>query len=96
MKRIKIDHRACLGIDTLDVLMRISIDGPGINTFDAKASMLTWKTERGVERIPHYKTWPTEEEYHILKQKNAATDDVYDIYFEDDTDDADDTFNVCP
>lgn len=84
MKRIKSDHRASLGIETLDTLMRISIDGPGYHGFDAQAAMLTWKTERGVARKPHYKSWPTEEEYHVLRQKIAIKDDADDTDMEED------------
>ena len=70
VKIIKSDHLACLKIDTPDDLMRLSVDGPSWYLFDPTAAMVAWETDR-VERghRPHYKTWPTPEEFSILRLK---------------------------
>ena len=39
MRRIKTDWRSSLGEDTLDSLMRISIDGPSLEHFDPKPAV---------------------------------------------------------
>ena len=40
-------------------LMRISIDGPELNKFQAVAPMILWKTNSGKERRHFYKSGPT-------------------------------------
>ena len=39
------------------------------HTFDAKPSMISWKSDSGVERHPHYKAWLTVGEFSIMRQK---------------------------
>lgn len=50
MNRVKTDKCSCLNEEILDDLMCISIDGPAVETFDPKASMVLWKSVDGVKR----------------------------------------------
>ena len=57
LKWIKTDRRSCLGEDTLEDLMRISLDGPPFANWNAKHAVELWskgKARRSVqdERAP--------------------------------------------
>ena len=64
LKIIKTDKRSCLGEDTLDDLMRISVDGPPLAQWTAKPAVELWwkgKARRSVqdERAPPRPTCST-------------------------------------
>lgn len=64
LKLIKTDRRSCLGEDTLDDLMRISVDGPPLAQWTAKPAVELWwkdKARRSVqdERAPPRPTCST-------------------------------------
>ena len=42
LKLIKTEHRNCLSEDHLDDLLRISVDGPPLNLWDATPSVHLW------------------------------------------------------
>ncbi|KAJ8386336.1 hypothetical protein AAFF_G00174330 [Aldrovandia affinis] len=58
-KRIKSDIRASLNIDTVEDLIRISIEGPSLEDFDARESVKTWFTQGERARRPNYMGWPS-------------------------------------
>lgn len=58
-KRIKSDARASLHTDTVEDLIRISVEGPSLEDFDARESVASWFSQGQGARRPHYKCWPS-------------------------------------
>lgn len=59
-KRIKSDIRASLHSDTVEDLIRISVEGPSMEDFDARESVARWFSHGKRSRRPNYKKWPEE------------------------------------
>jgi hypothetical protein len=59
-KRIKSDVRASLHSDTVEDLIRISVEGPILEDFDPTKSVAIWLTQGKRARRPHYKCWPSD------------------------------------
>ncbi|KAK0148163.1 Zinc finger protein 862 [Merluccius polli] len=59
-KRIKSDTRASLHSDTVEDLIRISVEGPSLEDFDARESVASWFSQGQRTRRPNYRTWPSE------------------------------------
>lgn len=59
-KRIKSDTRASLHSDTVEVLIRINVEGPSLEDFDAKESVAKWFSQGQRSRRPNFKSWPSE------------------------------------
>jgi hypothetical protein len=60
LSRITTDSRSCLNIDTLSDLMRICIEGPSVQQYDARPAMILWNSQKKIERRPMYKSWVNE------------------------------------
>lgn len=59
-KRIKSDVRGSLHVDTVEDLIRISMEGPSLQESDAKEAVQTWFSQGKRSRRPNYKGWPSE------------------------------------
>ncbi|KAF4097028.1 hypothetical protein G5714_022997 [Onychostoma macrolepis] len=59
-KRIKSDTRASLHSDTVEYLIRISVEGPSLEDFDARESVASWFSKGQRSRRPNYRSWPSE------------------------------------
>lgn len=59
-KRIKSDTRASLHSETVDDLIRISVEGPSLEDFDARESVASWFAQGERSRRPNYRSWPSE------------------------------------
>ena len=59
-KRIKSDARASLHTDTVEDLIRISVEGPSLEDFDARESVANWFSQGQKARRPNYRCWPSE------------------------------------
>ncbi len=57
-KRIKSDIRSSLYPNTVEDLIRISVEGPPLEAFDASASVKRWMEEGQRARRPNLKSWP--------------------------------------
>ncbi|CAM4326971.1 unnamed protein product [Leuciscus chuanchicus] len=57
-KRIKSDIRSSLHPKTVEDLIRISVEGPPLEAFDASASVKRWMEEGQRARRPNFKSWP--------------------------------------
>ncbi|KAJ8376204.1 hypothetical protein SKAU_G00067840 [Synaphobranchus kaupii] len=57
-KRIKSDIRSALNPKTVEDLIRISVEGPPLETFDASVSVKRWMEEGQRARRPNFKSWP--------------------------------------
>lgn len=55
------DVRASLHTDTVEDLIRISIEGPSLEDYDAKESVASWFSQGQRTRRPSYRCWPSEE-----------------------------------
>ncbi|XP_008281423.1 uncharacterized protein LOC103358295 [Stegastes partitus] len=62
-RRIKSDVRGSLHVDTVEDLIRISMEGPSIDEFDAKEAVDMWLNQAQRSRRPNYKGWPTQATY---------------------------------
>ncbi|XP_056267915.1 zinc finger protein 862-like isoform X2 [Pseudoliparis swirei] len=62
-KRMKSDVRGSLHVDTVEDLIRISMEGPNIDDFDAKEAVDMWLNQAQRTRRPNYKGWPTQAPY---------------------------------
>ena len=51
-------QRASLHSDTVEVLIRISVEGPTLEDFEPKESLAIWLTQGRRATRPHYKCWP--------------------------------------
>lgn len=56
--RIKSDVRASLHTDTVEDLIRISVEGPELMDYDARQDVKLWFSQGKRVRRPHYKSWP--------------------------------------
>lgn len=54
LKRIKSDWRSLLGTDTLDHLMRISADGPDLESYNAAHALQHWWDKGDQKRRPEF------------------------------------------
>ncbi|KAL7375143.1 hypothetical protein ABVT39_012693 [Epinephelus coioides] len=68
-RRIKSDVRGSLHVDTVEDLIRISLDGPSLEEFDAKEAVQMWFSQSKRARRPNYKGWPTEVPSHSGPQE---------------------------
>jgi hypothetical protein len=59
-KRIKSDTRVSLHSDTVEDLIRISVEGPSLEDFDARESVGSWFSQGQRSRRPNYRSWPSE------------------------------------
>lgn len=59
-KRIKSDNRASLHADTVEDLIRISVEGPSLADFDATDSVANWFSQAKRARRPNYTSWPSD------------------------------------
>lgn len=59
-KRIKTDVRGSLHVDTVEDLIRISMEGPSLEDFDAREAVQMWSSQGKRSRRPNYKGWPTD------------------------------------
>lgn len=57
-KRIKSDNRANLHTDTVEDLIRISVEGPELMDYDASQDVRLWFSQGKRTRRPNYKSWP--------------------------------------
>ncbi|KAJ8365052.1 hypothetical protein SKAU_G00138830 [Synaphobranchus kaupii] len=57
-KHIKSDIRSALNPNTVEDLIRISVEGPPLETFDASVSVKRWMEEGQRARRPNFKSWP--------------------------------------
>ena len=57
-KRIKSDIRASLDPSTVLDLIRISVEGPPLETFDSGIAVKKWLAEGKRARRPNFKEWP--------------------------------------
>ena len=54
-KLIKVNQRTCLGEDTLDRLIQISVQGPSLSEWDASCALELWEKDK-VQRVNHKDT----------------------------------------
>lgn len=59
-KRIKSDVRGSLHVDTVEDLIRISLEGTSLEEFDAKEAVQMWFGQGKRARRPNCKGWPSE------------------------------------
>nr|XP_055035616.1 zinc finger protein 862-like [Misgurnus anguillicaudatus] len=59
-KRIKSDTRASLHSDTVEDLIRISVEGTSLEDLDAKENVGKWFSQGQRSRRPNFKSWPSE------------------------------------
>ncbi|XP_048852728.1 zinc finger protein 862-like isoform X2 [Brienomyrus brachyistius] len=57
-KRIKSDIRSSLHPNSVEDLIRISVEGPPLEAFDASASVKRWMSEGQRAKRPNFKSWP--------------------------------------
>ena len=55
--RIKSDTRVSLHSDTVEDLIRISVEGPSLEDFDARESVGSWFSQGQRARSPNYRCW---------------------------------------
>ncbi|TRY98446.1 hypothetical protein DNTS_017502 [Danionella cerebrum] len=71
-KRIKSDTRASLHSDTVEDLIRISVEGPSLEDFDARESVACWFSQGQRSRRPNYESWPSEG--HVTTMEGSPED----------------------
>ncbi len=52
--------RASLHSDTVEDLIRIRVEGPSLEDFDARASVASWFSRGQRSRRTNYRSWPSE------------------------------------
>ncbi len=52
--------RASLHSDTVEDLIRISVEGPSLEDFDARESVASWFSQGQRSRRPNYRSWLSE------------------------------------
>ncbi len=52
--------RASLHSDTVEDLIRIGVEGPSLEDFDARESVTSWFSQGQRSRRPNYRSWPFE------------------------------------
>ncbi len=52
--------RASLHSDTVEDLIRISVEGPSLEDVDARESVASWFSQGQRSRRPNYRSWPSE------------------------------------
>lgn len=58
VNRIKSDARASLHTDTVEDLIRISVEGPALEDYDARQDVKVWFSKGKAPRRPNFKSWP--------------------------------------
>lgn len=58
VNRIKSDARASLHTDTVEDLIRISVEGPKLEDYDAEQDVKVWFSQGKRTRRPNFKSWP--------------------------------------
>ena len=53
-------HAKISHTDTVEDLIRISVEGPSLEDFDARESVASWFSQGQRARRPNYKCWPSE------------------------------------
>uniref|UniRef100_A0A8C6SCA7 HAT C-terminal dimerisation domain-containing protein n=1 Tax=Neogobius melanostomus TaxID=47308 RepID=A0A8C6SCA7_9GOBI len=61
-RRIKSDVRSSLHPTTVEDLIRISVEGPSVEAYDASAAIKKWLEDGQRERRPNFKSWPQDED----------------------------------
>lgn len=67
---IKSDSRASLHSDTVADLIRISVEGPSLEDFDARESVASWFSEGQRSRRSNYRSGPSEE--HVTAMESIT------------------------
>ncbi len=52
--------RASLRTDTVEDLIRLSVEGPSLEDVDARESVVSWFSRGQRSRRPNYRSWPFE------------------------------------
>ncbi len=52
--------RASLRSDTVEDLIRLSVEGPSLEDVDARESVVSWFSRGQRSRRPNYRSWPSE------------------------------------
>ncbi len=52
--------RASLRSDTVEDLIRLSVEGPSLEDVDARESVASWFSQGQRSRRPNYRSWPSE------------------------------------
>ncbi len=52
--------RASLHSDTVEDLIRISVEGTSLEDVDARESVVSWFSQGQRSRRPNYRSWPSE------------------------------------
>ncbi len=64
--------RASLHSDTVGDLIRISVEGPSLEDFDARESVARWFSQGQRSRRPNYRSWPSEG--HVIAMEDSPSD----------------------
>ena len=60
VNRIKSDVRSSLHTETVEDLIRISVEGPQLEDYDARQDVKQWFSQGKRSRRPNYMSWPLE------------------------------------
>ncbi len=61
--------RASLHSDTVEDLIRISVEGTSLEDVDARKSVASWFSQGQRSRRPNYKSWPSEG--HVIAMEDS-------------------------
>ncbi len=64
--------RASLHSDTVEDLIRISVEGSSLEDFDARESVASWFSQGQRSRRPNYRSWPSEG--HVTAMEDSPED----------------------
>ncbi len=64
--------RASLHSDTVEDLIRISVEGSSLKDFDARESVASWFSQGQRSRRPNYRSWPSEG--HLTAMEDSPLD----------------------
>ncbi len=62
--------RASLHSDTVEDLIRISVEGPSLEDVDARESVVSWFSQGQRSRRPNYRSWPSEG--HVTAMEDSS------------------------
>ncbi len=68
-KKFKYCTRASLHSDTVEDLIRISVEGPSLEDVDARESVASWFSQGQRSRRQNYRSWPSEG--HVTAMENS-------------------------
>ncbi len=68
--------RASLHSDTVEDLIRISVEGSSLEDVDARESVASWFSQGQRSRRPNYRSWPSEG--HVTAMSNEPRDVQFD------------------